>query len=213
MARKKARGPHDPEEPEEPQEPSRWHIQDDAGRLRPADAMDIELEAIVMGGTFDDEGWLAFLDDPALFGPGSARVPAALFEPRRAMMGRLPGASKPTESQVEAAVLAGLGRVDGSAPLAPARGWTAVLAGGHLGLTDHTGGPWSRIEASPTPEWLAAATEHSLIVCLYGPMLGVRCPPESSPATWSATARAEELRRARGLGMVAGGIIGFRQVS
>lgn len=74
-------------------------------------------------------------------------------------------------------------------------------------------GPWSRIEASPTPEWLAAATEHSLIVCLYGPMLGVRCPPESSPATWSATARAEELRRARGLGMVAGGIIGFRQVS
>lgn len=217
MGRKKPRRSHEPEEPEEPekpeepQEPSRYHIQDDAGRLHPVDAMDIQLEAIVMGGTFDDEGRLAFLDDPALFGPGSAHAPAALFEPRRAMMGRMPGSTKTTESQVEAAILGGLGRIDGPATLTPARGWTALLAGGHLGLTDHTGGPWSRIEASPTPEWLAAATEHGIIACLYGPMLGVRCPPESSPATWSATARAAELNRARGLGMVAGGLVGFRQ--
>ncbi|MFE3907277.1 hypothetical protein ACFXPY_45445 [Streptomyces sp. NPDC059153] len=48
------------------------------------------------------------------------------------------------------------------------------------------------------------------MVCFYGPQLGVRTPPDSTLEQYTDAKRLEEFRTARGRGLVAGGIVDYR---
>jgi hypothetical protein len=191
---------------------------DGAGVMQPADEIDIQIETLTMGEDIDDEGRLAFLGDTSVFGlvgqPETDRLPVALFEPGKTMLAGPPGGGVRTEVQVEGSVQAGLRRVGpGLVELETARGWTVTrLPGDRLLLAD-AGGPWSRIGVDLRLEqaWLDAVRELGVVVCLYGPALGVRRPPALSEREWTPAARGAELREARGRGLVAGGLVAWRE--
>lgn len=176
----------------------------------------------------DDQGRLLFMDAPALglsqvatgidpdtgmlqTSDGEDPMPVALFEPERAMMSRLPG-SEPREIQVEGAIAAGLRRFPrGFADLRTHPGWALHrLADDRIELRSPDGGVYSRITVPTSPDWYSAALHHGYVVCFYGPQLGVRTPPGSAPEQYTDAKRLEEFRTARGRGLVAGGIIAYR---
>lgn len=142
---------------------------------------------------------------------GEDAMPVALFEPERATMSRLPG-GEPTEIQVEGAIAAGLRRFPrGFAALRTIPGWALHrLSGDRLELRSPDGGVYSRITVPASPDWYSAALHHGYVVCFYGPQLGVRAPPGSTPEQYTDAKRLEEFRTARGRGLVAGGIIAYR---
>ncbi|MCW8102701.1 hypothetical protein [Streptomyces tauricus] len=185
-------------------------------------------EGVRLSDHVDDHGRLLYMDSPALglgqvatgIDPdtgtlqtteGEDPMPVALFEPARAMMARLPD-SEPTEIQVEGAIMAGLRRFPrGIADLRTIPGWALHrLADDQLELRSADGGIYSRIAIPSSPDWYSAALHHRYVLCFYGPQLGVRTPPESAPEQYTDAKRLEEFRTARGRGLVAGGIIAYR---
>lgn len=142
---------------------------------------------------------------------GEDPMPVALFEPERAMMSRLPS-GETSEIQVEGAISAGLRRFPrGFADLRTIRGWALHrLADDRIELRSPDGGVYSRITVPASPDWYSAALHHGYVVCFYGPQLGVRTPPGSTPQQYTDAKRLEEFRTARGRGLVAGGIIAYR---
>lgn len=176
----------------------------------------------------DDHGRLLYMDTPALglgqvaigidpdtgtveTDAGEDPMPVALFEPERAMMSRLPG-GETSEIQVEGAISAGLRRFPrGFADLRTIPGWALHrLADDRIELRSPDGGVYSRITVPASPDWYSAALHHGYVVCFYGPQLGVRTPPGSTPQQYTDAKRLEEFRTARGRGLVAGGIIAYR---
>ncbi|WP_328335875.1 MULTISPECIES: hypothetical protein [unclassified Streptomyces] len=175
----------------------------------------------------DDHGRLLFMDSPAL-GLGQTAIgidsdtgaiqttdredpmPVALFEPARAMMTNHPD-GPPREIQVEGALIAGLRRFPrGIADLRTIPGWALHrLPDDQLELRSPDGGVYSRIAVPSAPDWYSAALHHCHVMCLYGPQLGVRTPPGTTVEQYNDTKRLEELRQARGRGLVAAGIIAY----
>ncbi|MDX3762585.1 hypothetical protein [Streptomyces sp. AK02-04a] len=126
------------------------------------------------------------------------------------MMSQLPG-SEPREIQVEGSIAAGLRRFPrGIADLRTVSGWGLHrLADGQLELRSPDGGVYSRIAVPSSPDWYSAALHHRYVLCFYGPQLGVRIPPGSTPEQYTDAKRLEEFRTARGRGLGAGGIIAY----
>ncbi|MFI6528107.1 hypothetical protein [Streptomyces uncialis] len=178
--------------------------------------------------TVDDHGRVTFWDDPALqLGQvargfdlesgtvtvepgGTEQLPAALFEPERALMMRMPG-QPPREQQAEVAVELGLGRFGrGFAALRSAPGWTLHrLADERLELRSPNGEAFSRIAVPPNPAWISAAVSTGFVLCLYGIQLGVRTPPGMAAERYTDQERLEEFRRGRGLGYTAAGLVPY----
>ncbi|MFD8549676.1 hypothetical protein [Streptomyces sp. NPDC059649] len=95
----------------------------------------------------------------------------------------------------------------GIADLRTTPGWALHrLADDRIELCSPDGGVYSRISVPSSPDWYAAALHHGYVVCFYGPQLGVRTPPEQ----YTDAKRLEEFRTTRGRGLVAGGIIAYR---
>ncbi|MFD9151606.1 hypothetical protein ACFWDF_30945 [Streptomyces diastaticus] len=180
-----------------------------------------------LSNSVDDHGRLLYMNTPSLglgqvatgIDPNTGAVqttdredpmPVALFEPERAMMSRLRG-GVPKEIQVEGAISAGMRRFpDVIADLRTIPGWTLHrLDDDRLELRSPDGGVYSRIAVPASPGWYSAALHHRYVVCFYGPQLGVRTPPGSTPAQYTDAKRLEEFRTARGRGLVAGGIIAY----
>ncbi|MCQ4045834.1 hypothetical protein ACFOSC_27850 [Streptantibioticus rubrisoli] len=202
------------------------------GRLhidnQPVDEAAIFAEANRMAEHVDDHGRIMFWDDPALqlgelatgvdvttgaitTAPGeSGQMPAALFEPERAMMTRLPG-QPPKEGQVEGTIALGFRRFPrGFADIRTAPGWELHrLPDDQLELRPPHGGVYSRIRVPLDPAWVSAALHHGHVLCLYGPQLGVRTPPGTPAAKYTPQARLEEFRQGRERGWVAGGLVTY----
>ncbi|MFF9982414.1 hypothetical protein [Streptomyces erythrochromogenes] len=176
---------------------------DDHGRLLYMNSSSLGLGQVATG-IDPDTGTLQTTD-------GEDPMPVALFEPERAMMSRLPGGA-PTEIQVEGAIALGMRRFPrGVADLRTIPGWALHrLADDRIELRSPDGGVYSRITVPASPDWYSAALHHGYAVCFYGPQLGVRTPPGSSPVAYTDAKRLEEFRTARGRGLVAGGIIAYR---
>ncbi|MFI8829319.1 hypothetical protein [Streptomyces sp. NPDC053431] len=201
----------------------RFHIDD-----RAVSQAEILAAGAQLSENVDDHGRLLYMDSAALglgqvatgIDPSTGAVqttdgedpmPVALFEPERAMLSRLPR-GEPKEIQVEGAIAAGLRRFPrGFADLRTTPGWALHrLADNRLELRSPDGGVYSRITVSSSPDWYSAALHHGYVVCFYGPQLGVRTPPGSESAQYTDSKRLEEFRTARGRGLVAGGIIAYR---
>ncbi|WJY43176.1 hypothetical protein QT196_38575 (plasmid) [Streptomyces sp. P9-2B-2] len=201
----------------------RFHIDD-----RAVSQAEILAAGTQLSDNVDDHGRLLYMDSPSLglgqvatgIDPDTGTVqttdgedpmPVALFEPERSMMSRLPG-NDPKEIQVEGAIAAGLRRFPrGFADLRTIPGWALHrLADDRIELRSPDGGVYSRITVPASPDWYSAALHHGYVVCFYGPQLGVRTPPGSTPEQYTDAKRLEEFRTARGRGLVAGGIIAYR---
>ncbi|MYX48532.1 hypothetical protein [Streptomyces sp. SID8385] len=213
-----------PKKPRSSQPPrQRFHIDD-----RAVSQAEILAAGEQMSNNVDDHGRLLYMDSPSLglgqvatgiepdtgivqTTDGEDPMPVALFEPERAMMSRLPG-GKPMEIQVEGALASGMRRFPrGIADLRTITGWAVHrLADDRIELRSPDGGVYSRITVPASPDWYSAALHHGYVVCFYGPQLGVRTPPGSSPEQYTDAKRLEEFRTARGRGLVAGGIIAYR---
>lgn len=193
---------------------------------KPVDEAQLLAEAARMAETVEDNGRVTYLDK--IFGPNQvpaeidpdgslqdaadqdAPIPVALFEPARAMVAQLPGQA-PTEAQVEGAVMLGLHRVTtGAVVFRQSPGWSLHrLDGDRLELRSPDGGVYSRITPADPGDWIAAAESLGYALCLYGPQLGVRVPPNLKQGQYTDAARIEEIRTARGRGLVAGGFVTF----
>jgi hypothetical protein len=208
---------------QKPNKPRRSRFQIDE---RPVDQAEMMAYSEQLMAQVDDHGRLLFMDDPALgFGqvatgiteqgevttdPGAVPMPVALFEPERSIMMQAPGEA-PQEGQVEGAIVAGLRRIArGVVDIRHSEGWALHrLPDDRLELRSPDGGVYSRIAAPVDPSWISSAVEHGYVLCLYGPQLGVRLPPDRTPAQYSAADRLAEFRTARGRGLVAGGFVTF----
>ncbi|MFC8273869.1 hypothetical protein ACFUJR_15350 [Streptomyces sp. NPDC057271] len=201
----------------------RFHIDD-----RAVSQAEILAAGEQLSNNVDDHGRLLYMNSPVLglgqvatgIDPdtgtlqttdGEDPMPVALFEPERAMMSRLPGGA-PTEIQVEGAIASGMRRFPrGVADLRTIPGWALHrLSDDRLELRSPDGGVYSRITVPASPDWYSAALHHGYAVCFYGPQLGVRTPPGSTQAKYTDAERLEEFRTARGRGLVAAGIIAYR---
>ncbi|MCZ0983812.1 hypothetical protein O1L60_44405 [Streptomyces diastatochromogenes] len=201
----------------------RFHIDD-----RAVSQAEILAAGEQLSNNVDDHGRLLYMDSPVLglgqvatgIDPdtgtlqttdGEDPMPVALFEPERAMLSRLPGGA-PTEIQVEGAIASGMRRFPrGVADLRTIPGWALHrLSDDRIELRSPDGGVYSRITVPVSPDWYSAALHHGYAVCFYGPQLGVRTPPGSTPAKYTDAERLEEFRTARDRGLVAAGIIAYR---
>ncbi|MFE5302058.1 hypothetical protein [Streptomyces sp. NPDC056632] len=201
----------------------RFHIDD-----RAVSQAEILAAGEQLSNNVDDHGRLLYMNSPVLglgqvatgIDPGTGTLqttdgedpmPVALFEPERAMMSRLPGGA-PTEIQVEGAIASGMRRFPrGVADLRTIPGWALHrLSDDRIELRSPDGGVYSRITVPASPDWYSAALHHGYAVCFYGPQLGVRTPPGSTQAKYTDAERLEEFRTARGRGLVAAGIIAYR---
>ncbi|MFE7485780.1 hypothetical protein [Streptomyces sp. NPDC057552] len=201
---------------------SRFHVDG-----RAVDYATLSSHAAAVAGTVDDHGRVAFWDDPALqlgqvadgvtpsgevtFDPGqTGQLPAALFEPERALVVRVPG-QPDREQQAEAAVELGMGRFGlGFAALRPAVGWALHrLPDERLELRSPNGEAFSRIAAPLNPAWISAALSTGFVLCLYGIQLGVRTPPGMPTDRYTDRKRLEEFRQGRGLGLTAAGLVSY----
>ncbi|MFB7171699.1 hypothetical protein ACFCYM_12855 [Streptomyces sp. NPDC056254] len=201
----------------------RFHIDD-----RAVSQAEILAAGEQLSNNVDDHGRLLYMNSPVLglgqvatgIDPdtgtlqttdGEDPMPVALFEPERAMMSRLPGGA-PTEIQVEGAIASGMRRFPrGVADLRTIPGWALHrLSDDRIELRSPDGGVYSRITVPASPDWYSAALHHGYAVCFYGPQLGVRTPPGSTQAKYTDAERLEEFRTARGRGLVAAGIIAYR---
>ncbi|MEV6124739.1 hypothetical protein AB0M23_30230 [Streptomyces sp. NPDC052077] len=201
----------------------RFHIDD-----RAVSQAEILAAGEQLSNNVDDHGRLLYMNSPVLglgqvatgIDPdtgtlqttdGEDPMPVALFEPERAMMSRLPGGA-PTEIQVEGAIASGMRRFPrGVADLRTIPGWALHrLSDDRIELRSPDGGVYSRITVPASPDWYSAALHHGYAVCFYGPQLGVRTPPGSTQAKYTDAERLEEFRAARGRGLVAAGIIAYR---
>ncbi|MFE2561264.1 hypothetical protein M1P56_36265 (plasmid) [Streptomyces sp. HU2014] len=201
----------------------RFHIDD-----RAVSQAEILAAGEQLSNNVDDHGRLLYMNSPVLglgqvatgIDPdtgtlqttdGEDPMPVALFEPERAMMSRLPGGA-PTEIQVEGAIASGMRRFPrGVADLRTIPGWALHrLSDDRIELRSPDGGVYSRITVPASPDWYSAALHHGYVVCFYGPQLGVRTPPGSTQAKYTDAERLEEFRTARGRGLVAAGIIAYR---
>ncbi|WP_053726717.1 hypothetical protein [Streptomyces sp. WM6378] len=194
----------------------------------PVGRSDLMSHISAVAETVDDHGRVTLWDDPALqLGQvargfdlasgtvtvepgGTEQLPAALFEPERALMMRLPG-QPPQEQQVEIAIKLGLGRFGrGLSALCSAPGWSLHrLADERLELRSPNGEVFSRIEVPLNPAWISAAVSTGFVLCLYGIQLGVRTPPGMPANRYTDQERLEEFRRGRGLGFTAAGLVPF----
>ncbi|MFE5549584.1 hypothetical protein ACFQ71_38080 [Streptomyces sp. NPDC056534] len=201
----------------------RFHIDD-----RAVSQAEILAAGEQLSNNVDDHGRLLYMHSPVLglgqvatgIDPdtgtlqttdGQDPMPVALFEPERAMMSRLPGGA-PTEIQVEGAIASGMRRFPrGVADLRTIPGWALHrLSDDRIELRSPDGGVYSRITVPASPDWYSAALHHGYAVCFYGPQLGVRTPPGSTQAKYTDAERLEEFCTARGRGLVAAGIIAYR---
>ncbi|MYS36329.1 hypothetical protein K388_06982 [Streptomyces sp. KhCrAH-43] len=201
----------------------RFHIDD-----RAVSQAEILMAGEQLSNNVDDHGRLLYMNAPSLglgevatginvdtgsveTAQGEDPMPVALFEPERAMMSQVPGGAV-TEIQVEGAIATGMRRFPrGLADLRTIPGWALHrLVDDRLELRSPDGGVYSRIAVPSAPDWYSAALHHGYVVCFYGPQLGVRTPPNSTPERYTDAERLEEFRTARGRGLVAGGIITYR---
>jgi hypothetical protein len=201
----------------------RFHIDD-----RAVGQAEILAAGAQLSDNVDDNGRLLYMNSPSL-GLGQVAtgidtdtgtvqtsdsedpMPVALFEPERAMLAKSPG-EEPTELQVEGAIAAGMRRFPrGIADLRTIPGWALHrLDDDRIELRSPDGGVYSRITVPASPGWYSAALHHGYVVCFYGPQLGVRTPPGSTSEQYTDAKRLDEFRTARGRGLVAGGIIVYR---
>ncbi|MGW1290597.1 hypothetical protein ACWD4N_45255 [Streptomyces sp. NPDC002586] len=201
---------------------SRFHID---GRPVTEVAMHDEFAAIT--NTVDDHGRVTFWNDPALqlgdmaagidpetgaivVEPTGGQLPAALFEPARALMTKMPGCA-PSEQQAEQAIALGMSRFGlGLAQIGPAAGWQLHrLADERLELRTPDGGVYSRITVPFDPRWVSAAVSTGFVLCLYGIQLGVRTPPGVPEDQYTDQARLEEFRHGRTQGFTAAGLVPY----
>jgi len=178
----------------------------------------------------DMPGRATYLTDPVLghgqpvsgIGPGgrlltedngtTEPLPVVLFEPAHAVVLQNTGTGLMQEARIEGIIAAGFGRIPPHPvwTVRPALGWEVRRRAGELVLRDGGGEIWATSKITPDPAWVSAAASYQHVIVFFGPQLGVRVPPGTSPADYATARRAAEFQAARRRGLVAAATVAWR---
>lgn len=151
----------------------------------------------------------------SILGTGSASetgtteaLPVLLLEPHRSVHRLEPDTGAIYTAQVQTICEAGFTLWDSLLALQPAPGWSLSRPQrDHLELHGPEGDLWAHAPIELDPQWISAAVSQHVVLVVYGPQLGVRCPENIYPSQYTDSQRCEELHRARELGFVAAAIV------
>lgn len=137
-------------------------------------------------------------------------LPVLLLEPNQSVHGLDPTTGVAYEAQVRMICQAGFTLWDSLLAVQPATGWSLSRPQrDHVELHGPGGDLWARAPLNLDPPWVSAAARQHLVLAVYGPQLGVRCPDQITATGYSDSERYEELHRARELGFVAAAIVAW----
>jgi hypothetical protein len=125
------------------------------------------------------------------------QIPVLLFEPARSAMVRDPSTGRVHELRTEVMVSTGFHRVPTRFVIGglPADGWGVYRVPDGVVLRDGDGAVRAEGRLTLDPEWVSAAASCRSVLVFFGPKLGIRVVPGSSPYTDKG--RAEEFTRGR----------------
>ena len=153
----------------------------------------------------------------SILGTGSASekgttegLPVLLLEPHRSVHGLDPETGTVQTAQVQMICEAGFTLWDSLLALQPAPGWSLSRPQRDtLELHGPDSDLWAHAPIDLDPQWVSAAVSQHVVLVVYGPQLGVRCPENINPSQYTDSQRCEELHRARELGFVAAAIVSW----
>lgn len=171
---------------------------------------------------------LTYLDDPVL-GRGAVPVagiaedgtlipdrsgtvdpiPVVMFEPSRSVISQDSRTGTAHDLLTEALITAGFHRIL-PGPIwtgRPAEGWGIYRTTDGLVLRDPDGAVYAESTTALDPAWVSIATSLGSVLVLHGPCLGIRTPPGRTEACYTVADRAEEIKRGRWNGLLAGAIV------
>jgi hypothetical protein len=171
---------------------------------------------------------LTYLDDP-VFGRGRVPVagitaegtlipdrsgtvdpiPVVLFEPSRCVISQDSRTGTVHELLTETIIAAGFHRISAGAFWTgrPAQGWGLYRTTEGLVLRDADGAVYAEATTVLDPAWVSTATSLGSVLVLHGPYLGIRTPPGRTQACYTVEDRAQEIKRGRRDGLLAGATV------
>ncbi len=175
---------------------------------------------------------LTYLDDP-VFGRGAVPVaditadgtlipdvsgtvdpiPVVMFEPSRCVISHDSRTGTAHDLLTEAIIAAGFHRIP-AGPVwtgRPAQGWGLYRTADGLVLRDPDGAIYAEATTALDPAWVSTATSLGSVLVLHGPFLGIRTPPGRTRACYTVDDRAQEIKRGRRDGLLAGATVTWHQ--
>jgi hypothetical protein len=136
--------------------------------------------------------------------------PVLLVEPRKAAISRNTETGETREEQIEAIIAAGFQRMlYPSTGVQEAPSWKVSRISQTIRLVDADRRLWAEVRHVRDERWLSQARRLGWVLVIYGPLIGVRTPPGQDD--YDDGARLEELRDARRRGLVAAGVVRWRE--
>lgn len=171
---------------------------------------------------------LTYLDDP-VFGRGAVPVagiaqdgtlipdnsgtvdpiPVVMFEPSRSVISQDSRTGTAHDLLTEAIITAGFHRIL-PGPIwtgLPAEGWGMYRTTDGLVLRDPDGAVYAESTTAFDPAWVSTATSLGSVLVLHGPCLGIRTPPGRTEVSYTVADRAQEIKRGRRDGLLAGATV------
>lgn len=136
-------------------------------------------------------------------------VPVAMFEPPAAVASHDYRTGTVHDLLTESIIAAGFHRIP-AGPVwtgRPAPGWGVHRTTDGVVLRGPDGSVHAEGAATLDPAWVSTATSLGYVLVLHGPRLGIRTPPGRTEASYTIEARAQEIRRGRREGLLAGATV------
>ena len=136
-------------------------------------------------------------------------IPVVMFEPSRSVISQDSRTGTAYDLLTEALITAGVHRIL-PGPIwtgRPAEGWGIYRTTDGLVLRDPDGAVYAESTTALDPAWVSIATSLGSVLVLHGPCLGIRTPPGRTEACYTVADRAEEIKRGRWNGLLAGATV------
>jgi hypothetical protein len=136
-------------------------------------------------------------------------IPVVLFEPSRSVISQDCRTGTACDLLTEALITAGFHRIP-PGPIwtgRPAEGWGICRSADGLVLRDPDGAVYAQSTTALDPAWVSTATSLGSVLVLHGPCLGIRTPPGRTETGYTVAHRAEEIKRGRRHGFLAGATV------
>ncbi|MCA1702110.1 MAG: hypothetical protein LC808_02110 [Actinobacteria bacterium] len=136
-------------------------------------------------------------------------IPVIMFEPSRSVISQDSRTGTAHDLLTETLITAGFHRIS-PGPIwsgRPAEGWGIYRATNGLVLRDPDGAVYAQGTTAFDPAWVSIATSLGSVLVLHGPCLGIRTPPGRTEACYTLADRAEEIKRGRRDGLLAGATV------
>lgn len=136
-------------------------------------------------------------------------IPVVMFEPSRSVISQDSRTGTAHDLLTEVLITAGFHRIS-PGPIwtgRPAEGWGIYRRTEGLVLRDPDGAVYAEGTTALDPAWVSIATSLGSVLVLHGPCLGIRTPAGRTKASYTLADRAQEIKRGRWDGLLAGATV------